>query len=102
HVRTCRRLGGFEPDIRFASDDLLILLELVRTAGSCALLPDLVLDRGHPGAVARLMAGGSQARDVFLLTRRARTPAVAVVADALRAVSARRTDRRSPGGRQAS
>ena len=102
HVRTCRRLGGFEPDIRFASDDLLILLELVRTAGCCALLPDLVLDRGHPGTVARLLAGGSQARDVFLLTRRARTPAVAVVADALRAVSARRTDRRSPGGRQAS
>jgi len=102
HVRACRRLGGFEPDIRFASDDLLILLELVRMAGSCALLPDLVLDRGHPGVVARPIAGGSQARDVFLLTRRARTPAVAVVADALRAVSGRRTGRPSQGGRRAS
>ena len=32
-VRVCRRLGGFEPDLRHSSDDFLILLELVRTTG---------------------------------------------------------------------
>src|SRR6478752_2460879 len=42
-IRACRRLGGFEPDLRYASNDFLILLELVRTTGACALLPDLVL-----------------------------------------------------------
>jgi DNA-binding transcriptional LysR family regulator len=102
HVRACRRLGGFEPDVRYESDDLLILLEMVRSTGACGLLPDLVLRREHPGVAARPLAGGSQQREVFLLTRRASTPAVTVVADALRAVSGRRTGRPSPGGRRAS
>ena len=52
-VRACRRLGGFEPDLRYASDDFLILLELVRTTGTLALLPDLVLGLGAPGVAVR-------------------------------------------------
>ena len=36
-IRISRQLGGFEPDLRYASDDFLILLELVRTTGACAL-----------------------------------------------------------------
>ena len=47
-IRTCRQLGGFEPDLRYASDDFLILLELVRTTGACALLPELVLGTRRP------------------------------------------------------
>src|SRR5688572_27952096 len=42
HLRVCRERGGFEPDIRFHSDDLAIQLEMVRTTGACGLLPDLV------------------------------------------------------------
>jgi DNA-binding transcriptional LysR family regulator len=83
HIRACRRLGGFEPRLRHASDDFLILLELVRTTGACALLPDLVLDRGAPGVAVRRIAEGSVGREVFLITRATRTPAVEAVAQAL-------------------
>ena len=84
HLRVCRQLGGFEPDLRYSSDDFLILLELVRTTGAGALLPDLVLGYGAPGVAVRLPAEGAPEREVFLLTRRSRTPAVAAVAAALR------------------
>jgi DNA-binding transcriptional LysR family regulator len=82
-IRACRQLGGFEPDLRHASDDFLILLELVRTTGACALLPDLVLDRGAPGVAVRDLVEGTIAREIFLITRRTRTPAVQAVAAAL-------------------
>jgi DNA-binding transcriptional LysR family regulator len=88
-VRVCRELGGFEPDLRYSSDDFLILLELVRTTGAGALLPDLVLGhRAPPGVAVKLPAEGSVGREVFLLTRRTQTPAVAAVADALRTAAA--------------
>jgi DNA-binding transcriptional LysR family regulator len=87
-IRICRQLGGFEPDLRHASDDFLILLELVRTTGACALLPELVLgyepQRTAPGVVVRDLAEGAIGRTVYLLTREARTPAVQAVTDALR------------------
>jgi DNA-binding transcriptional LysR family regulator len=86
-IRACRRLGGFEPDLRHASDDFLILLELVRTTGACALLPDLVLDRGAPGVAVRSIAEGTIGREVFLITRASRTPAVEAVAQALAAAA---------------
>jgi DNA-binding transcriptional LysR family regulator len=82
-IRTCRQLGGFEPDLRYASDDFLILLELVRTTGACALLPELVLGYDAPGVVVRDLAEGAIGRTVYLLTRASRTPAVTVVTDAL-------------------
>jgi DNA-binding transcriptional LysR family regulator len=82
-IRICRQLGGFEPDLRYASDDFLILLELVRTAGACALLPDLVLGYDAPGVVVRDPAEGDIGRTVYLLTRQARSPSVAAVAAAL-------------------
>jgi DNA-binding transcriptional LysR family regulator len=86
-VRVCRQLGGFEPDLRYSSDDYLILLEVVRTAGAAALLPDLVLASGAAGVAVRLPAEGAIGREVFLLTRRSRTPAVAAVAAALHAAA---------------
>ncbi|MGZ0152760.1 LysR family transcriptional regulator [Kribbella sp. WER1] len=88
HVRVCRELGGFEPDIRYSSDDFRILLELVRTTGAGALLTELAVDSGAPGVVVRLPAEGEVGRAVYLLTRRTRTPAVAAVADALAAAAA--------------
>jgi DNA-binding transcriptional LysR family regulator len=95
HIRACRRLGGFEPALRHASDDFLILLELVRTTGACALLPDLVLERGAPGVAVRSIAEGTIGREVFLITRASRTPAVEAVAQAL--ADAAPAERR-PGG----
>ncbi|TDD44659.1 LysR family transcriptional regulator [Kribbella antibiotica] len=85
-VRVCREYGGFEPDLRYSSDDFLILLELVRTTGAAALLPDLVLRHGTPGVAVRRAAEADVGRAVYLLTRRARTPPVDAVAAALRDV----------------
>ena len=83
-LRVSRQLGGFEPDIRYTSDDFLILLELVRTTGAGALLPDLVLAYDAPGVAVRPFAEGDVGREVFLLTRQNRTPTVSAVAAALR------------------
>ncbi|ADB33003.1 transcriptional regulator, LysR family [Kribbella flavida DSM 17836] len=82
-IQACRELGGFEPDLRYSSDDFLILVEMVRTAGACALLPDLVVQYGVPGVAVRSLAEGTIGREVFLLTRANRTPAVEAVAAAL-------------------
>lgn len=88
-VRVCRQLGGFEPDLRYSSDDFLIQLELVRSTGAGALLPDLVLGVAADGVAVRSPAEGPIEREVFLLTRLSRTPAVAAVAAALRAAADR-------------
>ena len=49
-IRACRALGGFEPDVRHRSNDLLMLLALVANGQAVTLLPDLV--RRRPRAVA--------------------------------------------------
>jgi DNA-binding transcriptional LysR family regulator len=85
HLRACRQLGGFEPDLRYTSDDFSILLELVRSVGAAALLPDLVVASAPPGVVSRPLHSGNLSREVFLLTRRSRTPVVAAVTKALKA-----------------
>ncbi|MCW2996465.1 MAG: LysR family transcriptional regulator, partial [Solirubrobacterales bacterium] len=84
-LNACRTLGGFEPDLRHSSNDLLILLELVRTAGAIALLPDLVRTTGDPSVVARTPAEGALHRDVHALTRRSgrARPALVAVREAL-------------------
>ena len=83
HLRVCRERGGFEPDIRFHSDDLAIQLEMVRATGACGLLPDLVLRRGIEGVATPLAAGGGIGREIFTVTRAARTRAVEAVLAAL-------------------
>jgi DNA-binding transcriptional LysR family regulator len=87
-IRTCRQLGGFEPDLRHSSDDFLILLELVRITGACALLPELVLGYEAPGVVVRDLVEGTIGRSVYLLTRRSRTPVVHAVTEAFAAQAA--------------
>jgi DNA-binding transcriptional LysR family regulator len=69
-ARTCRALGGFEPDVRHRTNDLMALLRLVRTSRAVTFLPDLVwaADPGD-GLVARIPAEGEVGRDVILLAR---------------------------------
>jgi DNA-binding transcriptional LysR family regulator len=90
-LNACRSLGGFEPDVRHSSNDLLILLELVRTAGAIALLPDLVQTAGDTSIRARTPAEGAIHRDVYALTRRtgATRPALVAVREALVRAAAR-------------
>jgi len=84
HLRACRAIGGFEPDVRHTSDDFVIQLEMVRTTGAGALLPQLVIGADAPGVVVRPLLAGGLHREVFLLTRRSRTPSVQEVAAVLR------------------
>jgi DNA-binding transcriptional LysR family regulator len=44
--RTCRELGGFEPDIRHRANDAVLALALVRAGLAVALLPRLALSPG--------------------------------------------------------
>ena len=69
-IRACRALGGFEPDIRHRSNDLLMLLTLVANGLAVTLLPDLVRPEREPGAVARDVAEAPLTRTVFGAIRR--------------------------------
>jgi DNA-binding transcriptional LysR family regulator len=78
---TCRRLG-FEPDVRYESDDLLVHLELIQQGRAAGMLPSLVADRGEPG-LQRTPTGS--ARTLLTLTRAGseRDPAARAVRAAL-------------------
>ena len=88
-VRICRERGGFEPDLRHRSTDVIVLLELVRRAGAVTLLPELALQDPGSGVAVRSPSGGETHREVFALTREgaAGRPAVAAVLEALRGAS---------------
>jgi DNA-binding transcriptional LysR family regulator len=68
---TCRRLGGFDPDVRYSTNDAVVSLALVAAGLAVTLLPDLVEPGGRPGVVVRAIADGSVHRTVFAATRRA-------------------------------
>jgi DNA-binding transcriptional LysR family regulator len=86
-VRACRALGGFEPDVRHRSTDLLILLALVAAGQAVTLLPDLVKAEREPNVVARDVAEAPLTRTVFSAIRRG-----SVRRPALRALRAALTD----------
>jgi DNA-binding transcriptional LysR family regulator len=67
--RTCRELGGFDPDIRHRANDAVVSLALVAAGRAVTLLPGLVRPGAHPGVVARPFAEGSVDRTVFAATR---------------------------------
>jgi DNA-binding transcriptional LysR family regulator len=89
-VRTCRTLGGFEPDLRHRSNDLLVLLAFVRDAGAIVLLPELVGAERDPTVAVRPIAEGEVRRTVWAITREgtAGRPALAAVLGALRDAAA--------------
>ena len=78
---TCRRLG-FEPDVRYESDDLLVHLELIQQGLAAGLLPALVAARGAPG-LQRSFTGS--ARTLLTLSRAGseNSPALRLVRDSL-------------------
>jgi DNA-binding transcriptional LysR family regulator len=89
-IRACRALGGFEPDIRHRSTDLLILLALVAHGQAVTLLPDLVRAEREPGVVVRDVAEAPLTRTVFSAIRRgsAARPALRALRAALSGVAA--------------
>jgi DNA-binding transcriptional LysR family regulator len=67
--RTCRELGGFEPDIRHRTNDATVSLALVAQGLAVTMLPELVLPGRHPGVVLREIAGARVSRAIFAATR---------------------------------
>jgi DNA-binding transcriptional LysR family regulator len=67
--RTCRRHGGFEPDIRHRTNDANLSLALVARGLAVTLLPALVVPGRRPGIVLRAIAEGPVSRAIFAVTR---------------------------------
>jgi DNA-binding transcriptional LysR family regulator len=85
-ARTCRRLGGFDPDIRHRTNDAVLTLELVGQGLAVTLLPDFVAPGAHPGVVVRSIAEGGVHRAIFAATRTAdaERPSVQALLSAVR------------------
>jgi DNA-binding transcriptional LysR family regulator len=69
--RTCRELGGFDPDIRHRANDATVSLALVARGLAVTLLPDLPLPAELPGVARRALAEGPVDRAIFAATRAA-------------------------------
>jgi DNA-binding transcriptional LysR family regulator len=68
-LKTCRELGGFDPDIRHRTNYATVGLALVARGMAVTLLPDLVLPDRHPGVVLRRVAEAPIDRAIFAVTR---------------------------------
>jgi DNA-binding transcriptional LysR family regulator len=69
--RTCRGLGGFDPDIRHRTNDATASVALAARGLAVTMLPELaLLDRG-PGVVLRAIAEEPVSRTIFAATRAA-------------------------------
>jgi DNA-binding transcriptional LysR family regulator len=89
-IRACRTFGGFEPDVRHRSNDLLMLLALVANGQAVTLLPDLVRADREPSVVTRDVAEAPLTRTVFGAIRHgsARRPALNALRAALQETAA--------------
>ncbi|MHA3019963.1 LysR family transcriptional regulator [Mycobacterium sp. BMJ-28] len=81
----CRQ-AGFEPDIRFETDDLEAQIALIENGNAVAILPDLMRVRRRPDV--RVVDVDSRRRSVFTATRSAisSTPAIVACRKALASV----------------
>jgi DNA-binding transcriptional LysR family regulator len=89
-LRTCRDLGGFDPDIRHRTNDSVTSLALVADGQAVTLLPRLVAPDDQPGVAVRTMAEGCVHRTIFTATRTADAdrPSVQALLGAVRTVAA--------------
>ncbi|MGZ4203429.1 MAG: LysR family transcriptional regulator [Thermoleophilaceae bacterium] len=69
--RTCRELGGFDPDIRHRANDASICLALLSRGLAVAMLPELPLPERRTGIAVRRIAEGPVNRAIFAATRTA-------------------------------
>ena len=88
--RTCRELGGFDPDIRHRTNDSVTTLALVAHGQAVTLLPELVAPDAYPGVAVRAIAEGSVHRTIFTATRTAdaKRPSVQALVGAVRTAAA--------------
>jgi DNA-binding transcriptional LysR family regulator len=89
-IRTCRDLGGFEPDIRHRTNDSVTSLALVAGGRAVTMLPELVDPGDREGVAVREIAEGPLHRTIFMATRSAdaRRPSVRALRAAVRHAAA--------------
>jgi DNA-binding transcriptional LysR family regulator len=89
-IRTCRELGGFDPDIRHRTKDSVTSLALVAQGQAVTLLPRLVRPENHPRVAVRAIGEGSVHRTIFAATRTAdaNRPSVQALLAAVHAAAA--------------
>ncbi|GAB2564845.1 LysR family transcriptional regulator [Leucobacter ruminantium] len=82
-VGLCRE-QGFEPEVQFESDDLLVQMRLVETGHAIGILPKLLLDSEKP-KLRRIRLAEDPARLVFVASRAgaSNAPAIRAVLNAL-------------------
>jgi DNA-binding transcriptional LysR family regulator len=68
-VRTCRGLGGFEPDIHHRTNDATVAIALAAHGRAVSMLPELAIPIRAPGVAVRAIAEGSTSRTIFAATR---------------------------------
>jgi len=101
-LRSCRELGGYDPDIRHRANDSVLALGLVEAGLAVTLLPGLVAPAGRPAIAVREIAARAVHRTIFAATRAADAgrPSVAAVRAAIDAEAAAlgwSVSRRPPG-----
>jgi DNA-binding transcriptional LysR family regulator len=69
--RTCRELGGFEPDVRHRTNDPTVCVAVAARGLGVAMLPDLALREHRAGVALRTIAEGPVSRSIFAATRAA-------------------------------
>jgi DNA-binding transcriptional LysR family regulator len=96
--RTCRALGGFDPDIRHRTNDANVSLALVARGLAVTLLPALPLAGREAGVAVRSIAEGEVMRAIFAVTRAtdAARPSTQALVAAVRDAAAP-IDLRAPG-----
>ncbi|MGI5419621.1 LysR family transcriptional regulator [Actinomadura luteofluorescens] len=67
--RTCVELGGFRPDVRYRSNDLMVIFAMVAQGGAVCLVPDLALAEREEGIVVRDVADAPVDRRMVMWTR---------------------------------
>ena len=88
--RTCRELGGFEPDLRHRANDATISLALVARGLAVTMLPALPLPGRAPDIAVRRFAERPVDRAIAAVTRAADAarPSTQALLAAIRAAAA--------------
>jgi DNA-binding transcriptional LysR family regulator len=89
-LRACRRIGGFEPDVRHWANDIAILVALVASGQGVAMLPGLARAERDERLAVRRIEDADLGRTIYAFTRRTASakPSIRAVVDALRAAAA--------------
>ncbi|MFC4910481.1 LysR family transcriptional regulator [Actinomadura gamaensis] len=84
--RACLDLGGFRPDVRYRTNDIMVMFAMIAHGGAVSVMPDLAFAEQQPGVVTRPLAGEPLRRRMVLWTRVGADvrPSVRALLDALR------------------